>query len=102
VFANPNCFSFQEIFPGGFTPSFGGDVTEDDVLEFLLRALDHGKPIVPERFKPADAVADVLDTFRALTRIHPDSLGAYVITMASRPEAKTLSARPFEPTLELR
>ena len=28
VFADPNCFSFQEIFPGGFTPNFGGDVTD--------------------------------------------------------------------------
>ncbi len=26
VFADDNCFSFQEIFPGGFTPRFGGDV----------------------------------------------------------------------------
>jgi iron complex outermembrane receptor protein len=28
VFADPNCFSFQEMFPGGFTPQFGGDVTD--------------------------------------------------------------------------
>ncbi|MGH8176496.1 MAG: TonB-dependent receptor plug domain-containing protein [Steroidobacter sp.] len=28
VFANPNCFSFQEILPGGFTPAFGGDLTD--------------------------------------------------------------------------
>jgi iron complex outermembrane recepter protein len=28
VFADPNCFSFQEIFPGGFTPQFGGDVED--------------------------------------------------------------------------
>ncbi len=28
VFADPNCFSFQEVFPGGFTPSFGGDLTD--------------------------------------------------------------------------
>ncbi len=28
VFADPNCFSFQEIFPGGFTPRFGGDVED--------------------------------------------------------------------------
>ena len=25
VFADPNCFSFQEMFPGGFQPVFGGD-----------------------------------------------------------------------------
>ena len=28
VFARDECFSFQEIFPGGFTPRFGGDVTD--------------------------------------------------------------------------
>ena len=26
VFDDPGCFSFQERFPGGFTPQFGGDV----------------------------------------------------------------------------
>ena len=26
--ANPNCFVFNELFPGGFTPSFGGDVSD--------------------------------------------------------------------------
>lgn len=29
VFADPNCFSFQEMFPGGFTPRFGGDVSDE-------------------------------------------------------------------------
>ncbi len=28
VAANPNCFSFQEMFPGGFTPFFGGKVVD--------------------------------------------------------------------------
>ena len=28
VFADPACFSFQERFPGGFTPQFGGDVRD--------------------------------------------------------------------------
>ncbi len=28
VFADPNCFSFQEMFPGGFTPQFGGELTD--------------------------------------------------------------------------
>ncbi len=36
VFADPNCFSFQEIFPGGFTPRFGGDV-EDVALTAGVR-----------------------------------------------------------------
>src|SRR5687768_15739610 len=28
VFNDPNCFSYQEMFPGGFTPQFGGDVKD--------------------------------------------------------------------------
>lgn len=32
VQANPNCFSFQETIPGGFTPNFGGEVTDSSVL----------------------------------------------------------------------
>ena len=28
VFDDPRCFSFQEQFPGGFTPQFGGDVRD--------------------------------------------------------------------------
>ncbi len=28
VMANPNCFVFNEMFPGGFTPSFGGSVSD--------------------------------------------------------------------------
>jgi iron complex outermembrane receptor protein len=28
VFADGNCFSYQEMFPGGFTPQFGGDVKD--------------------------------------------------------------------------
>ncbi len=32
VFADPNCFSFQERFPGGFTPQFGGDAVDASAL----------------------------------------------------------------------
>ncbi len=32
VFADPNCFSFQERFPGGFTPKFGADATDVSVV----------------------------------------------------------------------
>lgn len=32
VLANDDCFTFQEIFPGGFTPQFGGDVVDYSVL----------------------------------------------------------------------
>lgn len=35
VAADPNCFSFQETIPGGFTPRFGGDVTDMSFLAGL-------------------------------------------------------------------
>ena len=35
VFADPNCFSFQERFPGGFTPRFGGEATDASVVAGL-------------------------------------------------------------------
>jgi iron complex outermembrane receptor protein len=30
--ANPNCFNFTQIATGGFTPNFGGDVTDSSLL----------------------------------------------------------------------
>ena len=33
VAADPNCFSFQETIPGGFTPRFGGDIRD---MSFLI------------------------------------------------------------------
>ena len=42
VFADPNCFSFQERFPGGFTPSFGGDVTDGSVVAGLRGFMSRG------------------------------------------------------------
>ncbi len=35
VFLDPSCFSFQEIFPGGFTPRFGGDRIDASVVAGL-------------------------------------------------------------------
>lgn len=32
VQADDNCFSFVEMFPGGFTPRFGGDLTDKSVV----------------------------------------------------------------------
>ena len=32
VFADDNCFTFQEVWPGGFTPRFGGNTTDHAVL----------------------------------------------------------------------
>ena len=32
VFSDPNCFTFQELFPGGFTPSFGGYYIDNSIV----------------------------------------------------------------------
>ena len=32
VFSDPNCFSFQEMFPGGFTPNFGGFYIDSSIV----------------------------------------------------------------------
>ena len=42
VFADPNCFSFQERFPGGFTPQFGGDVLDASLVAGLRGQLAGG------------------------------------------------------------
>ena len=42
VFADPDCFSFQEIAPGGFTPQFGGFVTDASVVAGVRRIADSG------------------------------------------------------------
>ena len=42
VFANPNCFSFQELFPGGFTPQFGGEATDAAVVAGLRGQISGG------------------------------------------------------------
>ena len=42
VFADPNCFSFQEIAPGGFTPRFGGVVTEMSIVSGVRRTSENG------------------------------------------------------------
>ena len=41
VLADPNCFTFQEMFPGGFTPQFGGDASDASVVAGL-RGHTHG------------------------------------------------------------
>ena len=42
VFADPNCFSFQEIAPGGFTPRFGGHVSDMSAVAGLRRVAANG------------------------------------------------------------
>ncbi|MFK8019189.1 MAG: TonB-dependent receptor plug domain-containing protein [Pseudomonadales bacterium] len=42
VVADPECFSFQETIPGGFTPRFGGDVTDMSFLAGVRGETDSG------------------------------------------------------------
>jgi iron complex outermembrane receptor protein len=42
VFDDPNCFSYQEMFPGGFTPQFGGDVLDASIVGGVKGRTDDG------------------------------------------------------------
>jgi len=42
VFADPNCFNFQEIAPGGFTPSFSGVIRDVSAVAGLRRTAANG------------------------------------------------------------
>ncbi len=42
VLDDPNCFTFQELIPGGFTPRFGGDYTDVSFLAGLRGELENG------------------------------------------------------------
>jgi phosphoenolpyruvate carboxylase len=58
---------------------------EEERQRFLLAELKSRRPLVPKDLRAEAQVQDVLDTFAMLARIHPESLGAYVIAMASAP-----------------
>jgi len=42
VTADANCFSFVELFPGGFTPRFGGDLEDTSVVLGVRGELENG------------------------------------------------------------
>ncbi|GKV39341.1 hypothetical protein SLEP1_g47123 [Rubroshorea leprosula] len=56
---------------------------EEKKLEFLTRELRGKRPLVPPSIEVAPDVKEVLDTFRVAAELGSDSLGAYVISMAS-------------------
>ncbi len=59
--------------------------SEQRRVEFLTSVLALGRRVTPARLAANPRVTEVFDTFRVMTAIHQESLGAYVITMASRP-----------------
>ncbi|XP_061370609.1 phosphoenolpyruvate carboxylase 4-like isoform X2 [Gastrolobium bilobum] len=56
---------------------------EETKLEFLTRELKGKRPLVPVSIEVPPDVKEVLDTFRIAAELGSDSLGAYVISMAS-------------------
>ena len=59
--------------------------TEDRRVDFLVNVLAQHRRLTPPRMPTNARVAEVLDTFRMMAALHHESLGAYIITMASRP-----------------
>lgn len=57
---------------------------EPSRLAFLTREIAGRRPLVPPDLSVSADVRDVLDTFRMIAALPSGSLGAYVITMASR------------------
>ncbi|KAF9677294.1 hypothetical protein SADUNF_Sadunf08G0093000 [Salix dunnii] len=56
---------------------------EEKKLEFLTRELKSKRPLVPSTIQVTPDVKEVLETFRVAAELGNDSLGAYVISMAS-------------------
>jgi phosphoenolpyruvate carboxylase len=61
------------------------DWTEDARVAFLASALSTALPHEQRALPHNPRTAEVLQTFQAVAAIPPESLGAYVITMAARP-----------------
>ncbi|MEX0732287.1 MAG: phosphoenolpyruvate carboxylase [Aquisalimonadaceae bacterium] len=59
--------------------------SEQERQDFLIRELSSRRPLTPRGFEPVDDVKEVLDTFGVIAEQGPESLGAYVISMASKP-----------------
>jgi phosphoenolpyruvate carboxylase len=57
--------------------------SEDDRIAWIARELEGRRPLIPPAMEMSDDVREVLDTFRCVAQLGRDSLGAYVISMAS-------------------
>lgn len=55
---------------------------EEQRTKWLLEELTGKRPLLPPGLACTPEVAEVLSTFRILAELPPDSLGAYVISMA--------------------
>ncbi|MFO7858753.1 MAG: phosphoenolpyruvate carboxylase [Ectothiorhodospiraceae bacterium] len=61
------------------------DWDEESRQTFLVRELNNPRPLIPQDFAPDEGVQEVIDTFRVIAEQGPESLGAYIISMAARP-----------------
>ena len=59
--------------------------TEEGRQAFLLKELQSKRPLIPRDWQPSADVQEVLATCRVVALADPDSLGSYVISMASSP-----------------
>lgn len=57
---------------------------EEKKLEFLVTELKGKRPLVPPTIEVSAEIREVLDTFRVAAELGSESLGAYVISMASK------------------
>ena len=71
---------------------------EEQRLEFLQRELSSPRPLLPRRIDGSDGVHEVLETLRMAARQIPESLGAYVISMA-REASDVLAVRLLQQEL---
>ena len=62
-----------------------GEWSEEKRLEFLVAELENPRPLIPHDFVASEEVMEIIETFRVAAESHPESLGAYVISMAKRP-----------------
>ncbi|MCK8516716.1 phosphoenolpyruvate carboxylase [Methylonatrum kenyense] len=61
------------------------DWDEQQRQDFLIRELGSERPLIPHHFEANDDVREVLDTFEVIAEQAAESLGAYIISMASKP-----------------
>ena len=59
--------------------------SEEQRQAFLITELENPRPLIPHGFQADEQVQETLETFRVIAEAGPDSLGTYVISMASRP-----------------
>jgi phosphoenolpyruvate carboxylase len=62
-----------------------GEWDEATRIAFLTRELENPRPLIPRDLDASPEVRDVLETCSAIAGIHPESLGAYIVTMAHQP-----------------